>query len=316
MSTPADWKHSYYLKLKDFYKESALVLMSEKVCDAAMHQRKAKRLERSLTSFEKVHKIAKRWKTTESQFRNQHLSFLQEKSNETASTLYSRCSERLMLLTLKKRYADGSAIATRLSKQINKVCKEIKNLLASYNSMRSEISPKFKPVDYKEALDVKSSIYNEINLVSNLDEARSSQVPINVVKSLVQFYLRKQRAQEEIIIVEEEMRSTLHFWENQLTFLDECASHQTSVGIRYLLRERILIVKNFLGDLKKLFEFATEPVERVEINHTNNHISLNGSENEEYLFSDQDFSSDEEAISSGDSDSDTGDSVLSDDLYI
>lgn len=42
-SAPADWKHSYYLKLKDFYKESALVLMSEKVCDAAMHQRKAKR---------------------------------------------------------------------------------------------------------------------------------------------------------------------------------------------------------------------------------------------------------------------------------
>jgi len=119
--TPSDWKQVYYLKLKDFYKESALVLMSEKVCDAASHQRKANRLKRNLTSFEKLHKVNTRCKTTDRDFRSQHMTFLRVKSNETASTLYSRCSERMMLLTLKKRYADGSAIATRLSKQINKV---------------------------------------------------------------------------------------------------------------------------------------------------------------------------------------------------
>ncbi|XP_066912364.1 uncharacterized protein [Clytia hemisphaerica] len=130
--------------------------MSEKVCDAASHQRKANRLKRNLTSFEKLHKVNTRWKTTDRDFRSQHMTFLRVKSNETASTLYSRCSERMMLLTLKKRYADGSAIATRLSKQINKVCKEIKNLLASYNSMRLEMSPNFKTIDYKDALNTEA----------------------------------------------------------------------------------------------------------------------------------------------------------------
>ena len=140
-----------------------------------------------------------------------------------------------------------------------------------------------------------------------LFQARNSSVPINVVKSLVQFYLRKQRAREEIVIVEEEMRSTLCYWKNQLNTLTECFSNQTSVGIRYLLRERVLIVENFLENLQKLFRFAIEPVTAVETSsevatssNTDNLITLDCSDDDKDLFSDDDFSSDEEEMTSSD----------------
>uniref|UniRef100_A0A7M5X5P9 CxC2-like cysteine cluster KDZ transposase-associated domain-containing protein n=1 Tax=Clytia hemisphaerica TaxID=252671 RepID=A0A7M5X5P9_9CNID len=207
------WKELYYLKLKDYYKESALVLISEKVNDAVLHQRKANRLQGSLTSFEKKHSIVKRWSTADADFRSEHAKYLSDKCNETVSTLYSRCSERLMLLALKKRYADGSSIAERLSKQINKVCKEIKNLLASYNSMNHEMSSGFKNVEYIEALNVKSSMYNAVNFVF---QRQSSNVPTIVIKSLVQFYVRKQRAMEEVLIIRQEMEDTICYWKQQL----------------------------------------------------------------------------------------------------
>ncbi|XP_066932743.1 uncharacterized protein [Clytia hemisphaerica] len=162
----ADWRRTYYEKLKSFYKESSLVLISEKVSDVALHQRKAKRMASALNSFEMRNKVSKRWTVASEEYRKQHEKYLKEKSKETLSTLYSRCSERLMLLVLKKRYADGSAIATRLSKQINKVCSEIKNLLSSYNSVNLEISSRFIVVTYTEVLNVKSTIYNGITYLA------------------------------------------------------------------------------------------------------------------------------------------------------
>lgn len=38
-----EWKKSYYLKLKDYNKETSMALVCEKVADTALHERKAKR---------------------------------------------------------------------------------------------------------------------------------------------------------------------------------------------------------------------------------------------------------------------------------
>ncbi|XP_066928015.1 uncharacterized protein [Clytia hemisphaerica] len=261
------WKELYYLKLKDYYKESALVLISEKVNDAVLHQRKANRLQGSLTSFEKKHSIVKRWSTADADFRSEHAKYLSDKCNETVSTLYSRCSERLMLLALKKRYADGSSIAERLSKQINKVCKEIKNLLASYNSMNHEMSSGFKNVEYIEALNVKSSMYNAVNFVF---QRQSSNVPTIVIKSLVQFYVRKQRAMEEVLIIRQEMEDTICYWKQQLSILINQTAVEKTVGIQFILHERVSNVKSFIAELERLFAFVLNP--NVDINDINDDI--------------------------------------------
>uniref|UniRef100_A0A7M5WQJ1 Uncharacterized protein n=2 Tax=Clytia hemisphaerica TaxID=252671 RepID=A0A7M5WQJ1_9CNID len=260
-----DWKQTYYQKLRSFHKESSLALMSEKVSDAALHQRKAKRMESTLKSLEKKHKIPERWTNSTEEFKLQQLKFLKEKSKETASTLYSRCSERLMLLVLKKRYADGSAIATRLSKQINKVCSEIKNLLVSYNSINSELSPAFKAISYIEVLNVKSPIYDDTSLISNVI---CPSVPCTIVKSLIQYHIRKQRAIEEVALVEQEMKETREYWENQLQKLVDYLEVQASEGIAFLLKGKINFVECFLNDLIKCFSSVTTKIVPTDVQNS------------------------------------------------
>ena len=59
---------------------------------------------------------------------------------------------------------NGSAIANRLCGQINKVSSEIRNLLASLNSTKKELS--FASTEFKctEAFDLSSALYKEIVL--------------------------------------------------------------------------------------------------------------------------------------------------------
>ncbi|XP_066935364.1 uncharacterized protein [Clytia hemisphaerica] len=244
-----DWKQLYYRKLRDYNKEMSLFMLSEKCSDIEAHKRKAKRLESSLISLEKKYKIKLRWTTSSTDYRSQHTEYIKVQSSEMISTLFHRCSERLMLLALKKRYADGSAIATRLCKQINKSCTEIKNILASYNTINSEICDSFKPVQYIVVLDVKSSFYDKINFVSHV---KSSVVPGPVIKTLIQFYIRKQRALEEMLLVKKEMENTLRYWEQQIEILHNVTISQSS-GLKYILCERLEMIKEFAEELQKLF---------------------------------------------------------------
>ena len=88
---------------------------------------------------------------------------------------------------------------------------------------------------------------------------RSSLVPSNVIKSLVQYYIRKERAAEEILIVEQEIRETIAYWETQYDILSQCSLAQSSLGLKYILNERLLIVQNFVDELKGLFKLIVIP---------------------------------------------------------
>ena len=59
---------------------------------------------------------------------------------------------------------DGSAIANRLCGQINKVSAEIRNLLASLNSTKKELSSASTEFKCTEAFDLSSALYKEIVL--------------------------------------------------------------------------------------------------------------------------------------------------------
>ena len=84
-------------------------------------------------------------------------------------------------------------------------------------------------------------------------------VPSSVIKSLIQYFVRKQRAKEEILIVEQEMRETVDYWQNQLNVLRNFCENQSSKGLKYILNDRSRTVHNFLCELKKLFNFVIQP---------------------------------------------------------
>lgn len=84
-------------------------------------------------------------------------------------------------------------------------------------------------------------------------------VPSSVIKSLVQYYVRKQRAKEEILIVRQEMRETVNYWQHQLNVLRNCCEGQSSKGLKYIINDRVIAVDSFLCELKKLFQFVIQP---------------------------------------------------------
>lgn len=151
----------------------------------------------------------------------------------------------------------------------------------------------------------------------------SSLIPSNVIKSLIQFYVRKQRAKEEISIVEQEMRETISYWDGELQVIANSVSNQTTFGFKCILQERAIIIQNFLVELKRCFQFAitseSEGLETVESGSLNNNIQKNDHEeflSDEEVLSDEELSSNEEGSSISSDENGTENSDFSDDIYI
>ena len=141
----------------------------------------------------------------------------------------------------------------------------------------------------------------------------SSLIPSNVIKSLIQFYVRKQRAKEEISIVEQEMRETISYWDGELQVIANSVSNQTSFGFKCILQERAIIIQNFLVELKRCFQFAitseSEGLETVESGSLNDNI-------QKKILSDEELSSNEEGSSISSDENGAENSEFSDDIYI
>ena len=152
----------------------------------------------------------------------------------------------------------------------------------------------------------------------------SSLIPSNVIKSLIQFYVRKQRAKEEISIVEQEMRETISYWDGELQVIANSVSNQTSFGFKCILQERAIIIQNFLVEqLKRCFQFAitseSEGLETVESGSLNDNIQKNDHEeflSDEEVSSDEELSSNEEGSSISSDENGAENSEFSDDIYI
>ncbi|XP_057297873.1 uncharacterized protein LOC130628863 [Hydractinia symbiolongicarpus] len=172
------WEFKYYTKIKELNNENTLLLLSSSVSDTARHRIKLNRLESGLSSFEKKHDVNDRWSITSNQYTYHHRKFVQNAVKTTLDTLHTRATERLMLLTLKKRYADGSSICNRLSVQINKICNDLKNLVESLNQTNRECGV-YEDVLYKDALDVNSRIYLNTTTVDQVNNT-SHNIPASV----------------------------------------------------------------------------------------------------------------------------------------
>ena len=254
---------------------------------------------------------------------------------------------------------DGSAIATRLSKQINKSCSEIKSILASYNSYKSELSTNYQPVKYSEVLDVKSNFYDKINFTSQVRfcsvrvsetkrrwefclkilnlllqeswagrsnypmqnyyyyflilirlqlpcpfsfQVKSSLVPGTVIKNLIQFYIRKQRALEEISIVKSEMENTITYWKQQIGLLESFSELQAT-GTKFILLQRLIVVKKFFEGLQKDFlpiiggknnDSHDDGTEQNDMIEATSAVEYESEYESEYEFSDETISSESE----------------------
>lgn len=144
-------------------------------------------------------------------------------------------------------------------------------------------------------------------------------VPCTIVKSLIQYHIRKQRAIEEVALVEQEMKETREYWENQLKKLVDYLEVQASEGIAFLLKGKINFVECFLNDLIKCFSSVTTKVAPTDVQNIQTSFDNDDSFNHEESGTKDNFDDVEQftdsTISGTDSEPGT-DSELDFDLYM
>lgn len=88
-------------------------------------EKKIKRNEKAIVAMEKKHHIRERWSVLSRVFVTVKSRLYEKRKSELLSSLHCMASERCFL---KRKYADGQAIAIKLAKQIDKVVKSIHKL--------------------------------------------------------------------------------------------------------------------------------------------------------------------------------------------
>ncbi|XP_046855989.1 uncharacterized protein LOC124449088 [Xenia sp. Carnegie-2017] len=80
--------------------------------------KKTKKVTKQVENIERRKKVAKRWKPGEREFNTAALSLELKRNESVIESAFSLAIERMFLVSLKNKYADGQAIAVKLSKQI------------------------------------------------------------------------------------------------------------------------------------------------------------------------------------------------------
>ncbi|XP_077868958.1 uncharacterized protein LOC144359893 [Saccoglossus kowalevskii] len=164
------------------------------------------RLEEMLTKHEKKCRISERWSITSDIYTTMLSSAKRKTQNNIFSQISILSKERKYLLTLVKKYADGQRVAIRLSKKIKKANQKLQSLVIKYNLVRGERDE----LTLEQVKDTESPLWNV---------GSSEQVPAATKQELVTDYLKCQRAKEEVILCQEEMKRVVHFFHDQRRIL-------------------------------------------------------------------------------------------------
>ena len=134
-------------------------------------------------------------------------------------------------------FLDGQALAARLSKQINKITKDLKKEVQTFNEVQqSNISDFQSPLSFDEIKDPDADFWCALETASFSEVPDESFVPLRVKRKAVELCNSLDRSKEEQSLIMEEMRNTCNYF-----------THQHSVIIQFLIalsnEERLLDVE-------------------------------------------------------------------------
>ncbi|XP_046841846.1 uncharacterized protein LOC124435957 [Xenia sp. Carnegie-2017] len=99
-----------------------------------------KKIDEQLKIMERENSISARWQNTDSEYENAKREVASRKEKRVLSRMRKNVVERWFLLNLKSKYCDGQALASRLSKQITRVTKDVNKDIAAYNEAKESHS--------------------------------------------------------------------------------------------------------------------------------------------------------------------------------
>lgn len=213
-------------------------------------EKKIKRNENAIVAIEKKHHIRERWSDLSRVFVTVKSRLYEKRKSELLLSLHCMASERCFLVELKRKYADGQAIAIKLAKQIDKVVKSIHKTLSEINGCLPNDVPQ---ILYDDAKDPKSSIYSEV-------QEEGDTVPALVRRQIIDLFCLHNRCQEELELLKEEMNRLVSFLQNEIRLIDESVDaylpytdNPLNAGVIACLKKKRMIHCNHISSLLLLW---------------------------------------------------------------
>ncbi|KAI8515552.1 hypothetical protein Bbelb_063650, partial [Branchiostoma belcheri] len=215
-SSVTPWKKTYTLELSAFY---------------------SVRLEQKLECTERKHKVH-RWEEHHDEYKSTLRLIDQEERKSLVDKLWREAAERTFLLSLKKKYPDGQAIATKLGRQLKTVNNKLKKTISKYNSIGRSPQDSVFP----EAINFVDACQPTWQCYTQLDLLEAGAVPRSVKRQAIEALCLKKSAEEELWMTCQDMRRLLGTGKRELGVIDEALeAHRATdnVGaVAMLLRKR------------------------------------------------------------------------------
>ncbi|KAI8482701.1 hypothetical protein Bbelb_395810 [Branchiostoma belcheri] len=211
-ATFAKWKKEYAQKLHQLKTLRQKIQESQDEDDAAVYRASYVKLDDEVAGLERKHKIKQRWTPSSPDF----VAVMKEVDMTVRTTLLSKMRvlayERSFLMSLKKKYPDGQAIAIKLTKQLKTTNTKLQKTITSYNEVKWEPMTSDFPaaVEFREATDPSWQHY------SCLEPTVSEPgVPRSLQRKAIEHLNLLHRAREEKEMVEQEMKEVFYHFQNE-----------------------------------------------------------------------------------------------------
>ncbi|XP_033101230.1 uncharacterized protein LOC117104486 isoform X2 [Anneissia japonica] len=207
-------------------------------------------LHKSVCNLEKSNGVTKRWKKDDAKFKSAHIAQQHRCRINCLDKMREVAKERMFLLDLKKKYFDGQTVAIRISRQISKTSVSLRKLLATYKTFDGAEHTTFSDVSNPEG-----------NIYLPACETSKDDIPSTAKREIIKLHYLKERATEEIIMVEHEMENVMNYYLNQHTVLHkQITEENVAYGKRSFLIFNAIILERKLKSLETLFnKFITTP---------------------------------------------------------
>ncbi|XP_066294857.1 uncharacterized protein [Branchiostoma lanceolatum] len=199
-SSLSQWKKTYALDLSVFFSiRDEMQSCTDGILRSAL-MAQYKEMEQKLVLTERKHKIS-RWKEDHDDYKTTLLLVDSEERRSLLEKLWREASERTFLLSLKKKYPDGQAIAKKLGRLLKSINKKLKKTIANYNKIaRLPLDTSFpRTIDFQEACQPTWQCYTQLDLLED------GLVPKSVQRQAIDALCLKKCAEEELRMTSKDM---------------------------------------------------------------------------------------------------------------
>ncbi|XP_019643775.1 PREDICTED: uncharacterized protein LOC109484857 [Branchiostoma belcheri] len=252
-STFAKWKKEYAQKLHQLKTLRQKIQESQDEDDAAVYRASYVKLDNEVAGLERKHKIKQRWTPSSPDF----VAVMKEVDMTVRTTLLSKMRvlayERSFLMSLKKKYPDGQAIAIKLTKQLKTTNTKLQKTITSYNEVKWEPMTSDFPaaVEFREATDPSWQHY------SCLEPTVSEPgVPRSLQRKAIEHLNLLHRAREEKEMVEQEMKEVFYHFQNERDLAELAVTQfdENEAGKRAALTTHIVSLDQRLESMYNYFQ--------------------------------------------------------------